>query len=237
LEQFAFAISHDLQEPLRMVMGFLGLLELKYSSSLDETAQKYIQFAVDGAKRMKQKILELLEYSRIERTENVMEEIAVMDLINEIILLLSTQIKERNAIITFDNLPAIFAYRAPMMQVLQNLISNALKYQKIGDTPEITISAIETIAQWEFQVKDNGIGINAKFFDKIFVIFQRLHLNEQYSGTGVGLAITKKMIESMGGKIWVESEEGKGSIFYFTIPKNIKNQADESIPNFIGRRQ
>jgi PAS domain S-box-containing protein len=222
LEQFAYVASHDLQEPLRMVTSFMSQLEKKYSDIIDDKGKQYIHFAVDGAKRMRQIILDLLEFSRVGRTEDDLEEVNLNNLVDEILALYRKQIEERNARIVFDNLPVIRTYKTPLRQVLQNLIGNSLKYQKHGTPPLINISCQDTANRWIISVKDNGIGIDAAYFDKVFIIFQRLHNKDEYSGTGMGLAITKKIIENLGGKIWIESAEGKGSTFYFTLFKNNK---------------
>ncbi|MEO8111369.1 MAG: PAS domain S-box protein [Ginsengibacter sp.] len=219
LEQFAFVASHDLQEPLRMVTSFLTLLEKKYGNSIDDKGKQYIDFAVDGAKRMRQIILDLLEFSRIGRVEDKTEEVDLNELVEEIIRLHSKQINETKAVLNIAKLPVLNISRTPMRQVFQNLISNGLKYHKDGVVPQISISVNSVGEFWQFAISDNGIGIGKAYLDKIFIIFQRLHNKEKYSGTGIGLAITKKIIESMGGSIRVESEEGKGSTFYFTIPK------------------
>jgi PAS domain S-box-containing protein len=222
LEQFAYVASHDLQEPLRMVTSFMTQLEKKYGDIVDDKGKQYIHFAVDGAKRMRQIILDLLEFSRVGRNEDDIEDVNINTVIGEIQGLYRKQIEEKHAKIVFQALPTIQTYKTPVRQVLQNLISNSLKYQKKGVMPIISISATETIKSWHVSVKDNGIGIDADYFDKIFIIFQRLHTKEEYSGTGMGLAITKKIIENLGGKIWVEAALGHGSTFYFTIPKLIK---------------
>ncbi len=219
LEQFAYVASHDLQEPLRMVTSFLTQLEKKYGDTLDSKAKSYINFAVDGAKRMRQIIFDLLEFSRVGKTESVIEKIDLNDLIKEIRILLRKRIDEKYATINTGELPVVFGYKVPMLQVFQNLIGNALKYSKKDIPAEIYITAEEYNDHWQFAVTDNGIGINKEYFDKIFIIFQRLHSKEEYSGTGMGLAITKKIVENQGGKIWVKSEEDKGSSFYFTIAK------------------
>lgn len=222
LEQFAYVASHDLQEPLRMVTSFLAQLETKYGHIVDDKGKQYIHFAVDGAKRMRQIILDLLEFSRIGRTEDDLEDVDLNKLSNDILALFRKQIEEKKAIITFDNLPTVQTYKTPIRQVLQNLISNSLKYQLPDAVPIIKISFKEDKAHWGISVKDNGIGVETAYFEKIFIIFQRLHNKEEYSGTGMGLAITKKIIENLGGRIWIESEEGKGSTFHFTILKNNK---------------
>jgi len=219
LEQFAFVASHDMQEPLRMVTSFLLLLEKKYKSSLDDTGKKYIHFAVDGAKRMRQIILDLLEFSRVGQNYIQPKELDLNELIHEIESLYRKQIEEKNASIGFDKLPVIIASESPIRQVFQNLIGNALKYSKDETPVRIKIEAIDLNDYWQFSVADNGIGISKDYYEKIFVIFQRLHNSEEFSGTGIGLAVTKKIIEKIGGKIWVQSEEGKGSTFYFTLKK------------------
>ncbi|MDP4285317.1 MAG: PAS domain S-box protein [Bacteroidota bacterium] len=218
LEQFAYVASHDLQEPLRMVSSFLGLLEKKYKGQLDETAEKYINFAIDGAVRMKILIQDLLMYSRI---GNKKDDFTRVDL-NEVALfatkVVEEDIKKSQAIITVSPLPVITANNSLISQLFINLITNAIKYR--SDTkPEIEVGYSEDKGNYTIFVKDNGIGIDPKFFDKIFVIFQRLHNKDEYSGTGIGLAICKKIAEIHKGKLWVESEAGKGSTFYFSIPK------------------
>lgn len=224
LEQFAYVASHDLQEPLRMVTSFLTQIENKYGNVLDEKGKKYIFFAVDGAKRMRQIILDLLEFSKIGKSKSNLEEINLIDIVDEIILLYGTQIKEKRAQINYENLPTLVSYKAPLKIIFQNLISNALKYSKSNSTLVINIGSKETSNAWEFIIQDNGIGIDSEYFEKIFVIFQRLHNKDEFSGTGMGLAITKKIIENLDGKIWLESEEGIGTIFHFTIPKNKNKQ-------------
>jgi PAS domain S-box-containing protein len=218
LEQFAYVASHDLQEPLRMVTSFLSQLEKKYADNLDARAKEYIFYAVDGAKRMRQIILDLLEFSRIGKTEERQMDINLNEIIQEIKILHSKQIEELHAEINFHELPNIISFKTPLRQVFQNLIGNALKYSKKDIPPIVDIKYEKQDNKWLFSVSDNGIGIDNPFHDKIFAIFQRLHNKEEYSGTGIGLAITKKIIETMGGKIWIESEINKGSTFYFTIP-------------------
>jgi PAS domain S-box-containing protein len=218
LEQFDYVASHDLQEPLRMVTSFLSQLEKKYGETLDEKAKEYIYYAVDGAKRMRHIILDLLEYSRAGKSNEKLKDIDINDVIQEIEILHSQQILELNASIIKTNLPIIHTHKTPIRQVFQNLISNGLKYHKIGIPPEITITCFTKNSNWHFVVSDNGIGIEQAYHEKIFVIFQRLHNKEEYSGTGIGLAITKKIIESIGGNIWLKSEKNMGCEFHFTIP-------------------
>ncbi|WNB17869.1 PAS domain-containing protein [Marivirga arenosa] len=219
LEQFAYVASHDLQEPLRMVSSFLTQLEKKYGDKLDEKGIQYINFAVDGAKRMRQIILDLLDYSRIGKHEEEKKEINLNEIIDEVCLLNRKKIDELDAKIYYKKLPSIINHNAPMIQLFQNLISNALKYIEEGVQPKIIIDASDKLEYWEFTVKDNGIGIDEKYFNKIFNIFQRLHNKHEYSGSGVGLAIVKKIIDHNNGKIWVDSEIGKGTTFHFTLPK------------------
>jgi PAS domain S-box-containing protein len=219
LEQFAYVASHDLQEPLRMITSFLTQLEKKYGDVIDAKGKKYIDFAVDGAKRMRRIILDLLEYSRVGRIDSKQEIIDLNELVDEIQILFRKQIQEKNAVIISGSLPHVPGNRAPIRQVFQNLISNALKFVEKDHEAQINIDCAEFEDHWQFAVRDNGIGIDQEYFDKIFIIFQRLHNKDEFSGTGMGLAITKKILENEGGRIWVESEEGKGSTFHFTIKK------------------
>jgi PAS domain S-box-containing protein len=217
LEQFAYIASHDLQEPLRMITGFLTQLDKKYKEQLDDRAKQYINFAVDGAARMRTIILDLLEYSKIGRKEYEADWINMNDLVQEVVQKNIWQ--EEEAKVEWEGLPIIYGARLPLYQVMQNLISNAIKYRKKHESPHIVITASDNHQHWHFSVADNGIGIQPQFFEKIFVLFQRLHHKDEYSGTGIGLAICKKIIENHNGKIWVESEYGKGSTFHFIINK------------------
>ncbi|MEO6455048.1 MAG: PAS domain-containing protein [Ginsengibacter sp.] len=218
LERFAYVASHDLQEPLRMVSSFLELLQKKYDHQLDETAQKYISYAVDGAQRMKVLILDLLEYSRISFDRDKHTVINLNDLINKTLEVLKPFIDESEASFIIATFPEIRGNTSQLMRLFQNLISNAIKYRS-ALTPIIEIGYSERADEWEFFVKDNGIGIDAKYFEKIFIIFQRLHSKTEYSGTGIGLTICKKIAELHSGRIWVESSLRAGSTFYFTISK------------------
>jgi len=222
LEQFAYIASHDLQEPLRMIISFLGLLEKKFDNNLDNKAKQYLHFAVDGAQRLRQIIFDLLDYSRVGRLEYADQIVDMNTLITEVEHALFSRITEQKATIIKGSLPVIMTKKTPISQVFQNLISNALKYAKKDVAPVIKISAEEKGEYWQFAVEDNGEGIGEIFYHKIFIIFQRLHTKEEVPGTGLGLAITKKAIENLGGTIWVESEVGKGSTFYFTIAKKNK---------------
>jgi light-regulated signal transduction histidine kinase (bacteriophytochrome) len=219
LEQFAYVASHDMQEPLRTITSFLTQLENKYSDVIDDKGKQYIHLAVEGAQRMRQIIFDLLEFSRVGRTEDKLEEVNVQQVMTEIIGLYGAQIKEQKAKVEFSNLPRLKTYKTPLRQVFRNLVANGLKYQKQGVIPLINISCEEKETQWLFSVKDNGIGISPDNFDNIFIIFKRLHNREEYAGNGIGLAVTKKIVESIGGEIWVKSSVGEGSTFYFTVLK------------------
>jgi len=222
LEQFSYIASHDLQEPLRMISSFLKQIENKYNDKLDEKGKQYIYFAVDGAQRMHRIILDLLEYSRAGKIEAEREKVDINNLFIEINILFQRQIKEKGVTISCTNLPVLFTHRTLIEQVFQNLISNALKYSGTVNKLKISISSKDIGSHWLFAVEDNGIGIDQEYFKKIFVIFQRLHNKNEYSGTGLGLAICQKVIDYLGGEIWVESNFGKGSIFYFTVLKDKK---------------
>lgn len=224
LEQFAYIASHDLQEPLRMITSFLSQLEKKYHNQLDEKAKMYINYAVDGAKRMRQIILDILEFSRIGKNDDSKEEVDLNVVVDEIILFHSAMIEEKKAQIKVTKLPVIYGHKTHFKQIFQNLIGNALKYSKIDEYPIIQINVEESQDSWEFSVQDNGIGIDSDYYSKIFEIFQRLHVKENYTGTGIGLSIVKKILDNMGGKIWVISQEGEGSTFFFRIPKNETNE-------------
>lgn len=219
LEQFAYVASHDLQEPLRMVTSFLSLLEKKYGVSLDDKAKEYIRFAVDGAKNMRAVILDLLEYSRSGRESLEFEVIDLNELIGDVLKLFRNQLETTNALVDYNQLPRLSLPRTQMMQVFQNLIGNSLKYRSENRVPRINIRVTEKEKDWQFSVKDNGIGIKAEYLNQIFAIFQRLHHKEEYTGNGVGLAICKKIIQNLDGEIWAESKYGEGTTIFFTIPK------------------
>lgn len=221
LEQFAFISSHDLQEPLRMITSFLGQLKRKYEDELDDKALLYINYATGGAERMKQIILDLLEYSRANKPVDDLDEVNLNDILDSYKELRRQLIQENSVRIIADKLPTLQTYRAIFTQILHCLIDNAIKYTRPEVHPVIEISATEKETAWLFAVKDNGIGIDKQFFEKIFVIFQRLHNKNEYIGTGIGLAITKRSVEFLGGTIWLTSEIGKGSTFYFTVKKNL----------------
>jgi len=218
LEYFAYIISHDLQEPLRMITSFLTQLEKKYNDVLDEKGKKYIFFAVDGAKRMKNIILDILEFSRVGKFTDKKESVDINEIVHEIESFYKIDYPEGK--IHYEKLPTLITYKSPIIQVFQNLINNAFKYSKSDVAPEIVIKVVgETENYITFGIQDNGIGIEDEYLEKIFVLFQRLHVRETDKGSGIGLAIVKKLVESINGSIWVESKINQGSTFYFTIPK------------------
>ncbi|MBS1662772.1 MAG: PAS domain S-box protein [Bacteroidetes bacterium] len=222
LERFAYIASHDLQEPLRMVSSFLQLLQKKYGGQLDAKADQYIHYAVDGAERMKALIMDLLEYSRVGTGKESFTWVDTSEVLKEVGDVFREKIISARATVNIGPMPTVWGDKVQVTQLFQNLISNALKYQSEAP-PVISISATEAETHYQFSIEDNGIGIDPQFFDKIFIIFQRLHNKSDYSGTGIGLAICKKIVERHGGKIWVESTPQKGSTFYFTIIKKVNS--------------
>jgi PAS domain S-box-containing protein len=218
LEQFAYVASHDLQEPLRMIGSYLQLIKTRYGDKLDTDGAEFITFAIEGAARMKDLINGLLAYSRVETQPKAFTPIDSQAALDRARRLLELAIEDAEATITNDPLPQIKADEQQIVQLFQNLIGNALKYRSSERKPEIHVGAVLERGEWVFSVRDNGIGIEAQYLDRIFVIFQRLHNRGKYSGTGIGLSICKKVVERHGGHMWVESEIGKGTTFYFTIP-------------------
>ena len=223
LEQFAYIISHDLQEPLRMVASYTQLLEKRYKGSLDADADDFIAYAVDGAKRMQNLIQGLLSYSRVGTRGKPFEPTECESVFEQALANLKLTIDESGAGVTHDPLPRVMADETQLIQLFQNLLANAIKF-RVEEQPRIHVSAKEDSNERLFSVSDNGIGINPEYFDRIFVIFQRLHGREEYPGTGIGLSVCKRIVERHGGRIWVESQPGEGSTFHFAIPKGGEEQ-------------
>ena len=217
LERFAYAASHDLQEPLRTVASFVDLLARRYQDRLDDEAREYIQFAVDGAKRMQGLIHDLLAFSRVAHAERIFTPVKIESILVEVKLSLATVIEETNAAITHGSMPEVMGNPTQLRQLLQNLIGNAIKYRKETEAPRIHIDAEQQDGQYYFSVADNGIGFDQEHAERIFTIFQRLHTHGKYKGSGVGLAICKRIVEHHDGSIWADSQTGKGSIFHFTL--------------------
>ena len=217
LEQFAYVASHDLQEPLRMVTGYVQMLARRYKGQLDADADDFIAFAVDGTQRMSVLINDLLSYSRVTTRGKDFVPTDCEAIMENVLADFQLAIEEAGAVVTHDPLPTILADDVQMGRVVQNLVGNAIKYH--GDEPpRVHVSAERQGEEWRFGVRDNGIGIAPEHRERIFIIFQRLHARDEYAGTGIGLAICKKTVERHGGRIWVESEPGQGSTFYFTVP-------------------
>ncbi|TAN42317.1 MAG: GHKL domain-containing protein [Nitrospirae bacterium] len=216
LRQFAYIASHDLQEPLRMISSYLQLIERRYKDKLDKDADEFIAFAVDGANRLQEMINGLLDYSRIETRGKPFEKTDCESVLQQTFDNMQVAVRESGAVVTHDPLPVVVADKTQLIQVFQNLIANAIKFRS-GEIPRIHISARQEKDGFVFSVRDNGIGIEPQFNDRIFTLFRRLH-GREYSGMGIGLTICRRIVERHGGKIWVESELGKGAVFYFTIP-------------------
>lgn len=217
LERFAYVISHDLQEPLRMISSYTQLLRDRYRGQLDDRADKYIEYAVGGAKRMQQLINDLLAYSRVTARGRTFAPTPLSEVVNDVLADLEVLVRETGASIRRGELPVVVGDRSQLRQVFQNLVSNALHYRRDDELPEVSISAAREKDRWHLSVRDNGIGIDPRFCERIFVIFQRID-RRRSQGTGLGLAMCKRIVEHHGGRIWVDSAPGAGSTFHFTLP-------------------
>ena len=219
LEQFAYVASHDLQEPLRAVASCVQLLKKRYGGKLDARADEFITHAVDGTKRMQALITDLLSYSRVGTHAHAFETVSCEEVLDDALANLSVALEESGTSIKREPLPTLQADPSQLGQLFQNLIGNAVKFRAEGRRPEISITAKRDKSEWIFAVADNGIGIEAQYFERIFRVFQRLHTRTRYPGTGIGLAICKKIVERHGGRIWIESRPEEGTTFFFTLPE------------------
>ena len=217
LEQFAYVASHDLQEPLRKVASFCQLLEQRYKGQLDDRADQYIDFAVDGAKRMQQLINDLLAFSRVGRATGELEPVDLDEILGRALTNLGAAVEESGATIVSDPLPTVDGEASLLTLVFQNLIGNAIKFRSEA-APEVRLTVTREDGRWLFSCSDNGIGIDPEYADRVFVIFQRLHAKDQYAGTGIGLSMCRKIVEYHGGKIWLDTGDGAGATFHFTLP-------------------
>jgi light-regulated signal transduction histidine kinase (bacteriophytochrome) len=220
LAQFASVASHDLQEPLRMVAGYMGMLSRKYGSSLDEKAQSYIQYAAEGATRMQTLINDLLTYSQAGTEATTKQRTPFVQIVEQALQNLRVAIDENRAVVRYQNLPEVTVDPIKMTQVVQNLVGNAIKFRKQDTTPEIDIAAEAKNSFWVFSVRDNGIGFDPKYQEQIFGAFQRLHGTGTYPGSGIGLSVCRRIIGHHGGRLWAESTLDTGSIFFFTLPRS-----------------
>ncbi len=219
LERFAHVASHDLQEPLRVISSYVQLINKRYNDKLGDGAKEFFGFIVDGCKRMQQLINDLLDFSRVVQNDLVTSNVDLKETMKHVERNLAKKMESSAAILTHKDLPIVIANRSLLERLLQNLVNNSLKYQDTSTPPMIEVNAKEDDHEWVISVKDNGIGIDEKYFDKIFIIFQRLHTVDEYSGTGVGLAICQRIVHAHGGRVWVESTLGEGTTFNFTLPK------------------
>ncbi|AHG89452.1 PAS sensor protein [Gemmatirosa kalamazoonensis] len=220
LEQFAYVASHDLQEPLRMVASYTQLLARRYEGKLDAQADKYIHFAVDGAQRMQTLINDLLALSRVGTQGKPFRPVDVNEVVRRALRWLDAAMADSGGTVDVGPLPTVLGDAGQLEQLFQNLLANALKFRRPGVAPRATVVAEPDGASWRFAVRDNGIGFEQEFAEQIFVVFQRLHTRAEYDGTGVGLAICKKIVERHGGRIWAESAPNEGTTFYFTLPRS-----------------
>ncbi|HKB62787.1 MAG TPA: ATP-binding protein, partial [Burkholderiales bacterium] len=224
LQQFAYVASHDLQEPLRMIGSYTQLLERRYGDRLDKDAREFMSFIVDGATRMKQLIEDLLAYSRVGTRGKEMRPVQAQAFLDKALVNLRAAVEQSGAAVTHDSLPEVNADDTQLAQLLQNLVANAIKFRKRNEAPRIHVGVEDAGDEWRFSVADNGIGIEPQYFERIFLVFQRLHTQDEYPGTGIGLAICRKVVERHRGRIWVESVYGEGSRFHFTLPKIQKGE-------------
>jgi len=224
LEQFAYVASHDLQEPLRMVASYTQLLERRCGEQLSQEGKEFMQFIIDGARRMQGQIDDLLAYSRVRTRAQPFEQVSLDSVIEEVMANLDSQVRETRARIEHESLPAVMADRSQLVS-LQNLVSNALKFRG-SDPPRVSLSAEQEGTHWHVRIRDNGIGIDPQHHQRIFDIFQRLHTREQYPGSGIGLALCRRIVQGHGGEIWVESEPGSGATFHFTLPSADRESGD-----------
>jgi signal transduction histidine kinase len=223
LQQFAYITSHDLQEPLRTIASYTQLIERRYKDRLDDDADEFLDFIVEAAVRMKEMIQALLYYSRVGTRGGEFIPSNTEELLEIVLSNLNASIEENDATVTHDELPVVVADEGQLIQLFQNIISNSIKFRKGDVRPKVHISAHkdEDMNEYVFSIADNGIGIEPQYFNRIFEVFKRLHTRVEYKGTGIGLSISKRIIERHDGRMWVESEFGKGSVFYFTIPVNL----------------
>ncbi|MFP3975755.1 MAG: sensor histidine kinase [Chloroflexota bacterium] len=217
LEHFAYIVSHDLQEPLRMVSSYMKLIEKRYNDVLDESGREFVYYAADGSRRMQELLNDLLSYCRVSTRGKPIQPVDCDAVLESVVVMLGMAIRDADARVTWDDMPQIVGDESQLVQLFQNLIANALKYRG-NEPPRIHISATEKHNEWLFSVQDNGVGIDPQFKERVFLIFERLH-RQEYEGTGVGLAVCKKIVERHGGQIWLESEPGQGTTFHFTIPR------------------
>jgi signal transduction histidine kinase len=225
LQSFAYAISHDMQEPLRMISSYVKLLGHRYKDKLDQDADDFINYAVDGVDRLSHMITDLLDYARVDARGHEPQPTQSSQALQDALANLDSAIQESGAVVDVGNLPMVMADQHQLARLFQNLISNAIKYRSPDRQPHILISSIRQGGDWQFSISDNGIGIEPEFFGRLFQLFQRLHNRQEYPGTGIGLATSKKIVERLGGRIWIESTPGKGSIFHFTLQAPLPNMA------------
>lgn len=221
LEQFTYAVSHDLQEPLRMISSYLQLIMKRYEKDFNADVITFMNFATEGAERLQELIYDLLSLSRVSTTQDKFKKVSLKTPIDRALLNLKASIEESGAKVIVGEMPTLSVDAVQMTQLFQNLIGNAIKYRKPDIKPVITIDSVRQADNYVFSVADNGIGIDKKFHERVFGVFQRLHTKNEYKGTGVGLAICSKIIDRHNGKIWVESEQGNGSKFFFSLPERI----------------